>query len=311
MSMWVPGDLADTWKMWEGGKQQLIAACFARFGEVLHRAAEYGMAQGVLDGPFPLDGSLEDAGRWLLAFETLKASDVFHPLLPYWDHLGLRRDGYHRNHAQGASVDAESCGLIWWWEVFDCGMASWGLKHAEGVQLEIFMGDLRCWRHRQWETVGKRGIGTIHTEQTVYANFVSWRDHSRPWSFYMTPALKDQGIPLWFPEWVVPNGEDFSSELFHLSVFRDDDVVWNWGVQVDVESLSEDIDDVQGQVVEVLAREIGLLEKVKEVVQDDDGLIMVSAKGWRSPVSDLRKIIKRVGGGLAGLKVDPDVEDNR
>jgi hypothetical protein len=274
-------------------KDALVVATRGAFPRTLARASDYAISQGVVDGPFPLDGPVEAAVRWLLAFEQLKDQDRFAPMLPCWNHRGYTADDYNQ--------------YLWRSEVLDAGMASWGEKWGDQVKLQFRIEkDLRCGRFEDWDTTkGEMSIG--HSDHTVYASFSTGLDLTFPWAPLVVDALRDQGVALWFPD---PFADDDVVDNCALSVFREADGEWNWGVNVDVESVS-DVDGLQEEVMAVLVEELLLLEKVSEVIEEGSTLIMVTAKGWRSPVSDLRKIIKRVGGPLKGLKVDSDVEDNR
>lgn len=143
--------------------------------------------------------------------------------------------------------------------------------------------------------------------------FIRFSPLAASWEGTLFFFLKDCGENPWF-DLSVDDDDDSLFEHFDVVLSREDGE-FNWGIVFEPdEREGEGLEEYQVRAeaaVEVLIGALRGLEKVSEVVHEDRELIMVAAKGWRSPVRDIRKLIKETQGLLAGMKVDPDIEDNR
>jgi hypothetical protein len=121
----------------------------------------------------------------------------------------------------------------------------------------------------------------------------------RFWAFYSLPV----GVKPWFD-----SGEfdPFAGPVFDLSVVR-----CGRGEFQIYFAIAENYDDGVERQEEAKRLLLALLPSfpgVISVVEEDREIVAVKAKGWRSPVKQLRAFLESSGSPLSTLLVDPDVE---
>jgi hypothetical protein len=132
-----------------------------------------------------------------------------------------------------------------------------------------------------------------------FRRIIPWRETFRSVAFYSLPV----GVKPWFD-----SGEfdPFAGPVFDLSVVR-----CGRGEFQIYFAIAENYDDGVERQEEAKRLLLALLPSfpgVVSVVEEDREIVAVEAKGWRSPVKQLRAFLESSGAPLSTLLVDPDVE---
>jgi hypothetical protein len=290
--IWIPGNLSAP--AWDDSAERaeslakLGTDAAAKLAFIRARAEGWAIQKNPSIGRFPIDGTAEEAALWLLSFAELREPDVFPPLLETWNDRGWTIDGPGRN---GSDRHLPFIRFVW---------------HAEaGNSFEI--GWLERHTSHAWRWALTHCFSWVH-EYSGGLNCVSfdgqeWKDHDYS-MFLAHQFLRFAGVKPWFK---LPS----DGPSYDIQLSRDQD---GWSVGFDPQQRDDESDEDfmvrRDRAVEVLVSGLSGLPKVKSVIDDDRDLIVVEG-GSRSFKKELKALIEQVGGPLTGMKIDPNVEENR
>jgi hypothetical protein len=287
--IWVPGILPEPDSLPQAEQDALFADVIARLPAICERAETWAASVDPLLGRFPIDEPADAVARWMLGFFELREAEVFAPLWKFWDHCGLSLTGPQRLGPEFV-WHLPIIRFTWFSEAMLAFRLSWMVRtFGEPTGWHWWNGMLFPQYPKPWDQ--------------EWMNLWVFRDQENT-EVLLFLFMKHAGVRPWYR--LPSDGPTYDIELS-----RDED---GWNIGFDPQQRDDESDDDfmvrRGAAVEVLVSALGGLPKVKSVMADDRDLIVVEG-GGRSFKKELKVLIEQVGGPLAGMKIDPDVENNR